>query len=171
MRPQRYLFSAFFRCLWLLTILFTLATGLAHLPLGWHSSGLSGIAALRPLLYNPTLWHYWSNVLLLVLLSYSFVVWIVAGRHRYCLTLWGYSRLTLLFFLCLTGFLLTLHNLVEFSLYGVVYSVVKLLHLAAALLFLPLALVRFARHGKWLRRRTAVDDRRARVGGMQILPR
>ncbi|HIX40709.1 MAG TPA: hypothetical protein H9857_07925, partial [Candidatus Desulfovibrio intestinigallinarum] len=146
-------------------------TGLAHLPLGWHSSGLSGIAALRPLLYNPTLWHYWANVLLLVLLSYSFVVWIVAGRHRYCLTLWGYSRLALLFFLCLTGFLLTLHNLVEFSLYGVVYSVVKLLHLAAALLFLPLALVRFARHGKWLRRRTAVDDRRARVGGMQILPR
>ena len=129
------------------------------------------VAALRPLLYNPTLWHYWANVLLLVLLSYSFVVWIVAGRHRYCLTFWGYGRLVLLFFLCLTGLLLTLHNLVGFSLYGAAYPVVKLLHLAAAILFLPLALVRFARHGKWLRRRTAGEDRHTRASGMQILPR
>lgn len=171
MRPQRYLFSAFFRCLWFLAVLLALATGLAHLPLGWHSSGIAGIAALRPLLYNPTLWHYWANVLLLFLLAYGVVVWIVAGRRRYRLTLFGYSRLALLFFLCLTGLLLMLHNLVNFSLYGAAYPVVKLLHLAAALCFLPLALVRVARRDKWLRRRTAVDDRHTRVGGMQILPR
>lgn len=171
MRPQRYLFSTFFRWLWLLTVLFSLATGLAHLPLGWHSSGLFGFAFLRPMLYNPTLWHYCVNSLLVFLLTYSSLVWFFAGRRRYRLTFFGYCRLALLCFLCLSGLLLTLHNLAGFSLYGVAYPVVKLLHLAAALCFLPLVLVRLVRRGKWLRRRAAVDERHARVGGMQILPR
>lgn len=171
MRPQRYLFSTFFRWLWMCVMLFSLATGLAHLPLGWHSSGLFGIAALRPLLYKPTLWHYWANTALLLLLAYSFVVWVGEGRRRYRLTGFGYVRLLLLFLLCVTGLLLAWHNLVEFSLYGAAYSVVKLLHLAAALFFLPLLLVRFLRRGKWLCRRTAADDGNLQVGGMQILPR
>ena len=171
MRPQRYLFSTFFRWLWMLTVLFALATGLAHLPLGWHSSGLAGFAVLRPLLYRPTLWHYGANVLLVFLLTYSGIVWFLEGRQRYRLTFFGYGRLALLFLLCMSGLLMTLHNLAEFSLYGVAYPAVKLVHLAAALCFLPLVLIRFARRGKWLRRRTAADDRRPRVGGMQILPR
>lgn len=170
MRPQRYLFSTFFRWLWVCAVLFSLATGLAHLPLGWHSSGLFGIAALRPLLYKPTLWHYWANTALLLLLAYSFVVWIVAGRRRYRLTGFGYGRLLLFLLLCVTGMLLALHNLTGFSLYGAAYPVVKLLHLAAALFLLPLLGVRFLRRGKWLCRRTA-DDGGSRAGGMQILPR
>lgn len=171
MRPQRYLFSTFFRWIWLFAVLFVLATGLAHLPLGWHSSGLFSIPVLRPLLYKPTLWHYWANALLLLLLAYGLVIWIVEGRQRYRLTFFGCSRLILLFLLCLSGMLLALHNLAPFSLYGVVYPIFKLLHLAAALCFLPLCLVRFVWRGKWLRRRTACDDRHSRAGGMQIMPR
>ena len=69
----------------------------------------------------------------------------VAGRKEYRLTVFGYSRLALLFLLCLSGLLLMLHNLADFSLYGALYPCVKLLHLAAALCFLPQVLVRLAR--------------------------
>lgn len=169
MRPQRYLFSTFFRWLWLLAVLASLATGLAHLPLGWHSSGLAGIAALRPLIYEPTLWHYRANALLLFLLAYSLVVWLAAGRHRYRLTWFGLCRLGLLCLLCISGMVLVLHNLPDMTLYGVSYTVCKLLHLGAALCFLPLIFLRLFFHGKWLRRRVA-EAASARAGGMKILP-
>ena len=171
MRRQRYLFSTFFRWLWFFAILCSLITGLAHLPLGWHSSGLAGVPFLRPLLDGPALCHYRANALLIFLLVYAAVVWMLEGRREYRLTLFGYSRLALLFLLCLSGLPLMLHNLAGFSLYGAIYPCVKLIHLAAALCFLPLSLVRFARRGKWLRRRTAAGDGRFLYGGMRILPR
>lgn len=170
MRRRRWLFSTFFRWLWFFAVLCSLVTGLAHLPLGWHSSGPVALVFPRPLLDRPALCHYWAGALLLFLLAYAAVVWMVAGRKEYRLTAFGYSRLALLFLLCLSGLLLMLHNLADFSLYGALYPCVKLLHLAAALCFLPLVLVRLARQGKWLRRRAGGGEF-SPYGGMRVMPR
>lgn len=165
------LFSAFFRCLWFIAVLLTLLTGLAHLPLGWHESGLASLPTLRPLLYGPTLFHYWAASLLLLLFSYGGVIWCVLGRPRFRLTFFGYSRLVLLALLCLSGMALMAHNHLSLSLYGAAYTMVKALHLFCALCFLPLTCLRVLRHGKWFCRRGADDERRPRVSGMQITPR
>lgn len=114
-------------------------SGLSHLPLA------ARYGLLRPSHWSPSVAHYYSAAALLLLGTYGFTVWRLEGRNTYSLTRCGLLRVVLLIALAVTGLAMILHNLPSFSLFGVTYTVVKLLHLVCALALLPLLIYRLCR--------------------------
>ena len=156
MKKTEPLFSSFFSLLWLISMLCAVWSGLLHLPQA------SRYGLMRLSSWSPSVAHYYSAAALLCLGTYGFVVWRMEGRNTHRLTRCGLVRVILLLALAVTGLAMILHNMPDFSLFGVAYTVVKLLHLACALALLPLLIYRLCRgwaggYG-WLCPRKEPDD-------------
>lgn len=146
------LFGVLFQLLWWLSVTGAVISGFAHLPVLYRYAGIS-IPGLRPMVAASTVAHYWAAAAMLCLASHAALVWLVRGRRRYSLTIFGLVRLPLLVLLMLSGLGLLLHNFQDFSFYGPVYTFIKHLHLLCALLWALLVLMRLARRGLWWDRR------------------
>ena len=151
MKNQKTLFSSFFSLLWLLSMLSAVWSGISHLPV------MSRYGLTLGTSWSPSVAHYYSSAALLFLGTYAFTIWRLQGHSTFCLTRCGLMRVVLLMGLAATGLALIVHNMPEYSLYGAVYTAVKMLHLACALALLPLLIYRLFRRWKggygWLRPR------------------
>lgn len=130
-------------------------SGLSHLP----QMGRYGLIPSAN--WSPSVAHYYSSAALLFLGTYAVTIWWLQGRSIFCLTRCGLMRVVLLLGLAVTGLALIVHNMPDYSLYGGVYTVVKLLHLTCALALLPLLIYRLCRRWMggygWLRPRAEGD--------------
>ena len=130
MKSRPCLFSPVFGALWLCSMVAAVLSGLAHLPLAWRYG-------LIPWNGKATVVHYWAAAALLLLGTYACMVWWARGRRLYSLTRCGRVRGVFLGLLAASGLALVLHNLPDFSVYGVAYSIIKIGHLVCALALLP----------------------------------
>ena len=156
MKNRQTLFSSFFSLLWFVSMFSAVWSGISHLPL-MIRYGLVPSAN-----WSPSVSHYYSSAALLFLGTYAFTIWRLQGHSTYYLTRCGLMRVVLLIGLAITGLALIVHNMPEYSLYGALYTAVKMLHLACALALLPLLIFRLFRRWKggygWLRPRDENSD-------------
>lgn len=138
MKERDSLFSAFVHFLWGAAVAAALISGLAHLPLAYRYGLIDTWNT------SPTLIHYWAAAALLFLCAYVSVVWFASGRRRCRLTVWGRARALLVAVLVVSGLVLVLHNLQNFSIHGAAYAGFKLAHLASGVLLLLFLIARFS---------------------------
>ena len=154
MKNQKTLFSSFFSLLWLSSMLSAVWSGISHLPV------MSRYGLTLGTSWSPSVAHYYSSAALLFLGTYAFTIWRLQGHSTYYLTRCGLMRVVLLIGLALSGLALIVHNMPDYSLYGAVYTAVKMFHLVCALALLPLLIYRLFRRWKggygWLKPREDV---------------
>ena len=136
MKDSGPLFSSFILMLWDAAVLVALVSGLAHLPVAYRYGLIDTWDT------SPTVIHYWSAAAILLLAAYAGLVWFAESGGRFYLSRWGRLRVALVTLLAVSGILLVLHNLEDVSLFGAVYAVCKLGHLACALIFAFFLLLR-----------------------------
>ena len=128
------LFSGVLIFFWQLAVLLSLVTGLLHLP-------FEEVLPIHWLFLRLGPMHSLISCTVLFVALYVTIIWLIKGRSKYILTGMAKIKVGVYFFLILTGLLLVLNLAGLISLYGMIFTIVKLLHLSLAIVAVFLALV------------------------------
>lgn len=148
--PSSWLHTAF-----ALTLFFSALTGFAQMPIfkRYYIADIPGLGWLAQ--FYTTYWlHYISATCFLAIASYLVTDYWLRLRNFLTITLFGYVRGALLFFILTTGILLVFRNLPGYRFSPQFVIALNFSHLGLVVFFLLVTLTAFLTRGKWVRRLT-----------------